>query len=214
VGDERAGREITIKAGARDTVFKSQGLGASGTLIIYTADASPVPDSATTTDAPMIAEVRFGSGRAALEVEVDCAKGCKLSVPAGEIAVAAIYERDSEAGATEPDQRVGVVLSDGEHPGGVQPTRTKRLHGVLNATTASVKVPPRAANVAILTNSANAYGANLDLHLRRAPAGRTLASQSVTSSTPIVLPNGIRSVAIENRTGLTLSITLVFGLAL
>jgi len=215
MSDERAGREITLTAGKRDTLLKSVGLSQPATLILYTADAEAVRDTDTDTDTPIVAEVRCGTGRAALEIEVDVARGCAITVPAGEVSVTAIYERDTQAPApAEPTQRVGVTITDGPHPGSAQPTRTKRLHGVATGTTVRVKVPPRAVGVAILTSEIGTYGSNLRVHFYRAPAGRSLVSAEVTGPAPILLPNGIRTVAVENRTGLTLSITLVFGLAL
>lgn len=215
MGSERAGREITITAGRRESLLKSVGLSSASTLVIYTADAVPVLDTATDTDVPMVAEVQFGAGRATVNVEVDVARGCVLTVPAGEISVAVVYERDPQApAAVEPDQRVGVTVSDGVHPGSARPTRTKRAHDVAHASTVVVKVPPRAVDVAILTSVLGVYGANLRAYFYRAPAGRMLVSAQVTGPEPLTLPNGIRAVAVENRTGVPLSLTLVFGLAL
>jgi hypothetical protein len=212
---ERAGREITLRAGQRDTLLKSVGLALPATLIAYTRDAQAVSDTETNADTPCYAIITCGAGGVAFSVEVDLSRGCVVTVPAGEVSVAAVYEIDPQAPSpVQPDQCVGVVIVDGAHPGSNQPTRTRRIHGLLNGATGSVRVPPRAINVAILTSDVTAYGADLRLHLWRAPAGRLLSTLRVSGPAPVALPNGIRAVAIENRVGVTLSVALVFGLAL
>ncbi|MBK8255575.1 MAG: hypothetical protein IPK82_23295 [Polyangiaceae bacterium] len=214
--DPNVSGPVRIAAGERKDVlrvYRNTGT-APGTLYLTTADTDAVDPASTAVDSPIVFFITAGAGQTAFELEIDGSRGAVVTVPDGAVNVVAFYEQDTEAGAVEPAQIVGAAFVEGVRPANnATATRTKRIHAFLTGTDQTVLVPPRSVRVTVYASSNTAYGANFRLKLNRAPAGRTLSVVNITENQPFLLPNGIRSVTIENRTGATLSVALVFEVA-
>lgn len=213
-----AGGSCVLNAGETGSCFRLTTTEESSlpiSVIVQRFDVNAGAVDATNTDTPIVASVLFGASRTGDRIEFDVENGAILTVPWGNVEVSATFERDPQAGAVQPQQRVTATAFAGARPGGTRPTRQRRLGVVVAGARTYVPVPAYAVDVTVYGSpQADVYASGMVLSAARAPGGRVLAEWPVTGPNPVRLPNGTRAILVALPGVAMPVITLEFGLCL
>lgn len=223
------GRSQIVKRGETVAVMQTMVVGRRGeavTLCLSRRDHKPAATSSVdppSLNAPLVAEIWFGAGAANERCFVDWLNGTLLTVPAGSCGVGCIYP--AIVGSFALEQDVGVIIAEGIRPpsAGVLPHARFTLRAPIAAAGPGSAIgfvaPNRGIGVSLLTTVPTDYG-SYELLFRGTADPNPLVPSTVysserpASSAEVLVPNGTRSIVVNNFSANPAGISLVFSIAL